>query len=509
MSIKRRLLSTLSIMSLVAASLPIYTYAQETSEANQTEVETPDKGLSFTYEEAAKRVDEDFYDQYLSSLHYYGITDEMLATLPEGTVREAAIQYLMELPTGGDISMPYAHFKKLYPTFVSITQTSSEQKEPNSTDKGLSYTYEEAAQKVDQGFYDEYLYSLHYYGVTDEMLAKLPKGAVREAAIQYLIKLPTGGDITMPYNNFKKLYPEIFSQSDSKPNNQSQTESDNKKEDSIKHEKLTQHLNEQRVDSEAEKEALPLNYTFVSETGEYTIKYVSLLAPASAGNQDQELPMLVVKYEFENTSDHKVMDYAHTWDQQVFFSQSQQDSTIKLEPGKYQLDPNQEVFPKYEEVDSGEKTRVTAYYQLMDSESPLNISILENETIADFDLNIEDLLNLPNQSSLYLNDSNQGYLFDFDTIYLLNPSQNLADQLEFEIQNFSDFELSEEAKLQMAKITESQTNVIKLENINYCVTEEEQIEVINEDEEVLLTLQSQSNWETFKDLNDQMYQIVQ
>ncbi|MGX7108280.1 DUF5067 domain-containing protein [Facklamia miroungae] len=241
----------------------------------------------------------------------------------------------------------------------------------------------------------------------------------------------------------------------------------------------------------------------------FSIKYVSLLAPATAGNQDQVLPMLVVKYEFENTSDQKVMDYAHAWDQQVFFSQFKEDSMNKLEPANYQLDPDQEVFPKYEEVDSGEQTTVTAYYQLMDTESPLTLSIAENETISDFDLKIEDLLKLPNPSALYLNDSNQGYLFDFNTLYVLNPSQDLVNQLDLEIQNPSDFELSKEANVQLEKLNENDVEAIKLENINYQVTEEEQIEVINEYEEVILTLESQSNWNDFEDLNGQMYQIVE
>ncbi|MGX7107940.1 DUF5067 domain-containing protein [Facklamia miroungae] len=505
MSLRNKLVPTLAILSLVASSLPIGICAQETGEADQTKVENKDNGLSYTYEEAAKKVDEDFYDQYLYSLHYYGVTDQMIANLPEGAVREAAIQYLIELPTGGDVSMPYAHFKKLYPSIVSNTQTSTEKNPSSSEDKGLSYTYAEAAEKVDQGFYDEYLYSLHYYGVTDEMLAKLPEGAVREAAIRYLIKLPTGGDITMPYNNFKKLYPEIFSTSDSDPKNQNKDES----ESSPKYEQLAHHLNNQKEISQDQKETLPLHYTFKTETGEYLIKYISLLAPNSAGNQDEELPMLVVKYEFKNTSNQIVKDYAHNWDEQVFVSQSQEDSTIKLEPGNYQLDPNQQSFPTFEEVKPREETVVTAYYQLQDLESPLNISILEDDAITDFDLQIESLLKHPKQSALYFDESNHGYLFDFNTIYLLNPSQDVADQLGLEIKNLTDFELSEEVEIQIAKTTEPVANAIQIENIHYQVVENDTIEILNDEEEVILALQTESNWETFEDANEQTFQIVQ
>ncbi|MGX7107919.1 DUF5067 domain-containing protein [Facklamia miroungae] len=504
MSTKRILLSTIAVMSIATSTFPINTIAQEATESEQVKTETTTKGLSYTYEEAAKKVDEDFYDQYLYSLHYYGVTDEMIATLPEGSVREAAIQYLIQLPTGGDISMPYAHFKKLYPSLFSNDQTTVIQSSSETSENGLSFTYEEAAKRVDQGFYDEYLYSLHYYGVTDKMLAKLPKGSVREAAIQYLIKLPTGGDITMPYAHFKKLYPELF-------NSTSSNETDSMGDESIispNHEKLTQHLEQQVEQENVEKETLPFNYTFTTDSGKYTVKYVSLLEPSSAGNQDEKLPMLVVKYEFENTSDQKVIDYAHTWDEHVLFSQFQADSLMKLEPSDYQLDTDNQMFIKSEEIDPNDKIIATAYYQLKDSESPLTLSVLQDETIIDFDLKIEDLLKLPKQSALFFDDNNQGYLFDFNTLYLLNPSQELADQLNLEINSLEDLDLSEEAIIQKEKIPDPQVTALKLENISYRVTKEDKIEILNTDEEVLMSLQSQSNWERFEDADGHSFQII-
>lgn len=440
-----------------------------------------------------------------------GITQEMIDSVPEEILNQAAFNYLI---TNGNENINYAaaaeYLTLLVPDLANKSSDNNSAEYAPDSEMPRPMTYEEAVAFTDSEFFDAYMNSLKTYGITDEMLAKLPEDSVYNAAIAYLTTRDMLGDIKMPYRHFTHLYPEVLTgealSSETTEKRQERAQQATKKQS-----QLRGHAQENLTNNAMSLKNLPKDASFTSENGTYTIQYLGVLTPLEAGNQNQDTYMLAIKYEFKNTSDKNVTNFENIFEDHLVVTQNVQSNFKPLEISNYQLNEENST-SKIVEVSPDQKAMGTAYYLLEDTVSPLAISILDGEKISDYSGDLESLIQFPLQSALYQGDADQKYLFDFNTLYLLNPQDELINSLKekknIEIGSLTSFELSPEAQLQIKKIDAQSSNAIKVNALHYSVDDNQFINVLAEDGSSLLKLKTESGWKSFQDDKGNTFNII-
>nr|WP_306468412.1 DUF5067 domain-containing protein [Facklamia hominis] len=259
----------------------------------------------------------------------------------------------------------------------------------------------------------------------------------------------------MPFRHFTNLYPEVLSKtSDQKTSLSEEDRKKNSQKSLKKQQQISTHIQNNLKNQQEDLENLPKDFTFNTDSGEYKIKYLATLAPGEAGNQSKDKYMLVIKYQFNNSSDQSTTTYTNEFEDHVQVSQNINGSPTILDTAVYQLE-NQEYAHEIKEVAPGQSIMTTAYYQLENLDSPAIASILIDNEVSDYDLDLKTLIKLPLQSAIYQDESEHAYIFDFNTIYLLYPESeqitNWENNVNVEINNLDSFELSPEATLQANK----------------------------------------------------------
>ncbi|WP_257963235.1 DUF5067 domain-containing protein [Facklamia hominis] len=470
---------------------------------------------------AQELIDAGYVETYRGILHSAGVSDEMLNKVSLETLKKAAFNYLITVgnetvnpeeagqcllylvPDLLDTSIPENNTSSENPIKQENTHQNSKLSMPMSNEEAIAYT--------NNGFYNTYMNSLKTYGITDDMLAKLPKDAVFNAAINYLTTRDLLGDIKMPFRHFTNLYPEVLSKtSDQKTSLSEEDRKKNSQKSLKKQQQISTHIQNNLKNQQEDLENLPKDFTFNTDSGEYKIKYLATLAPGEAGNQSQDKYMLVIKYQFNNSSDQSTTTYTNEFEDHVQVSQNINGSPTILDTAVYQLE-NQEYAHEIEEIAPGQSIMATAYYQLENLDSPAIASILIDNEVSDYDLDLNSLIKFPLQSAIYQDESEHGYIFDFNTIYLLYPQSeqitNWENNVNVEINNLDSFELSPEATLQANKL-ETPATAVCLKNITYILGENNKIKVTDDAGNVLLTIQSDDEWQSFYDDKGNIFNIV-
>lgn len=456
---------------------------------------------------------------YKDILRSAGITDATLSQLSEDTLRQGAFNYLIIAGVEEiDLDEAIRSLTYLVPDLLEInSNTSSESTEPEVEDltPPEPMTYEEAVEYVNSGFLETFIGNLHYFGITDEMLATLPEDAPFKAAVNYWTNTFLGGDPYIFYTHFIRMYPEVLT-------NQPVKETDAERqarmaETTEKQEQLSQHVQSWTSSQADSLEPLPFDYSFETDQGIYHIDYIFVLTPEEAGNQSPDHYMLGIEYTFENTSDETVSGYVNNFYDHTQISQIYPDGSIILSPAPYRLPGDDPVMEPHPPVDANDSVTHRVHYLLNDRENPAAISILTDNGIQDFDLGMEDLMKYPLQSAVYTSDKDLGYLFDFNTIYYFESDSSEYtpwDDLEgIETGNFDSLDLSPEALIQADKLDGTDYSVVKLEGLKYHLSEDGSIEALqvdkdSKDEQVYLTFKTDSGWVDFTDGDNNFLYLV-
>lgn len=495
---KKILIGALSFSLTVGGFLPIVvSYGQEETTNNMAMDSTEIESL----------MESGYIETFKGLLYEAGFTDEMLADVPSDTLYTLAENYLRQHGNTSNVAEAYRLAMPEISWIFRSGENSSNLTPPADPVTGdymniqppKPYTEEEAIQKTNDGFLDEYLYSLKYYGITDEMLAQLPENAVYDACVAYITGKTQLGDIMMPYRHFTALYPEVLNSNvkDIQIDSSSKDERiKNANKTLEQQEKLSQHVNEIKFENNNIKE-LPLDFIINTKEGSYTGKYTFLLTPKEAGNISEDNYLFGIKYEFKNTTDHEVKDYKTLVHDFITISQKKDEKVNKLKVAVYELPNQTEQTAITDPVKPGAIVSFNVYYEVINLESPLIASVVADDgKIEDYDLNIDSLIKLPLQSALYFSNDGSGFLFDFNTIYHIKTKEIEENSNKSKLD--SD-DLSVEAKLLLNDLDTSSLIADKFENIHYKITDNGQIEILDESNKLLFTILSDSSWKDFTD----------
>lgn len=498
-------------LEYVAASLPSYDAELD----NSTDVNLPESLVPSTEEEAIKIATDWWAADMRSVLLKEGVTEEMLAKLPEDAVFKAAVAYKMTYATGGDPGLTLHFFQQMYPeAFVNDTEDLPTVLRPK--------TEEEAIEIANNGWADDLRTVLMQMGVTEEMLARLPEDAIFKTAVAYKMTYATGGDPGVSYHFFKMMYPEAFSSEVSELTDEERQLKVDKIVENQK--KLSEHI--EAPNQKVEIEDLKLNESLVFEFGDYDLQSAYILQPGEAGNQAEDKYMLAVRYEYTNTTDEKVEleAVADEFQSHTTVTQFNEDGKSRhgLIKSTYQL-PEEAVIEDGETddelvyVEAGEKTSGGIYFEVTNTQSDLVLSALLDDEVKEFKLDIANLIKLPLASAVYHSESAEptAYVFDFNKLYLVYSNQ--ADLSEWEgiehVTSQVDQEsLSKEAQgkfeLLTSKLALEDTTIVEIDTLVLLVNDDAIEGKVKDNEDTLIELVTSTNWINFQDQSTNTYTIV-
>lgn len=255
-------------------------------------------------------------------------------------------------------------------------------------------TYEEAIAYADanpdqvDGFWQIYRDSMtnngiYGYTLTQAQYDWLPDDAAYWAFVHHSQVNTTGGDPGTALAALFEVYPELESVTDSPESGEEMAS----------------------VPEETPIEEEP-NDTFVINDTEIIIDNYYILRPGEAGNQTEDQYMFVVK--FENEQDEAL------WYNNVTVGQME-----TLNRAEYQIEDA--------EADENQETTQFAYYTLTDLTTAVRLNFQDQV----YEVEMEELFNLPPASAGYLADGNvQALVFDFGTVYGLAQGEVSAEVFE-------------------------------------------------------------------------------
>lgn len=473
--------------------------------------EVSDTFRKYSREEVVEQMKKGDADEFRGVLiRFGGVTEEMLARVPEDAVFNAAVEHRLRNPHGGDWGTALATFKRMYPEAFSLINSPS-------TDSPIVLSREEVVEQMKNGGEADFKGAIMKYGgVTEEMLARVPEDAVFNAAVEHRMRNPYGGDWGTALATFKRMYPEAFNPN-AKPLNDTQRQAKLEK-DVQNQQKIMEHIRSTTPDSEYR--LLEDNQIFRFDSGTYELKHLFLLHPEEAGNRSTTNYMLGIRYEYTNTTNEEVAVNSEDLVSHSNVSQFFEDSRTILSTDVYELPKEIDNAVQDQALDSiekmvasvkpGEKVEGTLYFSVPNVEHDLVFSVIQNNQVEEYKLEIETLLKLPPQSVSYVTDGSAplGYIFDFDKLYLVYESNSdmshWTSQTGVMIGQKTE-KLSKEAKAHYQQFEGSDTVLVELSDIRYKIKDNQIIGSTKDVTKPIIHLLTTTNWQNFQDSQDTTY----
>ncbi|WP_282919744.1 DUF5067 domain-containing protein [Ignavigranum ruoffiae] len=496
------ILANFTDMSLLwkAWSQPdLATLAQEMTANDEQNREN--KGLPprpYTDQEASQQVEDGFYDDmYNAVVNYGGISEEQLAKLPGDPIYDAAFAYKKSTFLGGDPSILYYFFIRMYPSVMN-----ADEQPPKP------YTEEEAIRLVKEGFYHVMYNAVVNYGkITEDQLAALPGDPIYDAAVAYKKSTFLGGDPGVLYHFFINMYPEVLNKElkVSDETRQARVAFVSKNQDLLARELVTKELVEQS-DSFFKEPIIVEN-----EGHNFKIRGAYLIQPAGVGNPNQDQYLLAIQYDYTNQTDQVVASSQAVWSGLSQMDNLTAEGSQQLSLGNYQLASEQTADDIETAIEPGQTKTQTIFYNLESLDQGLMLRLVNQDKVQNYKFEQEDLAKLPPFTGLFLGEANN-FLFDGQRAYLLYADEASAkawaDQEGVEVKAWTDLSLTPEATLYKEKLDGEFTAVI-FDNIYYTL-QEGKIEMkpfAKADVAAFLSFEPNEDWTSFTDQEGNQYQI--
>lgn len=451
----------------------------------------------YTDKEASQQVENGFYDDmYNAVVNYGGISEEQLAQLPGDPIYDAAFAYKKSTFLGGDPSILYYFFIRMYP---SVAKTVEQPPKP--------YTEEEAIKLVKEGFYNDMYNAVVNYGkISEDQIAALPGDPIYDAAVAYKKSTFLGGDPGVLYHFFINMYPEVLNK-DLKVNDenrQARVAFVSKNQDLLARELVTKDLVEQS--NSFFKEPI----TIENEGNSFKIRGAYLIKPEGLGNPNQDQYLLAIQYDYSNQTDQVVASSQAVWSAISQVNSLTDEGSQQLSLASYQLASEQTADDIETAIEPGQTKTQTIFYNLENLDQGLMLRLVAQDKVENYKLESADLALLPPYSGLFVGD-NADFLFDGQRAYLLfadaTAGQAWSDKEGVEIKKWSELSLSPEATVQKDKLEGDLTAVV-FNNVQYVIKDGKvELKAFDKaDVPAYLTLEPAQAWTSFTDQDGNQYQ---
>lgn len=324
--------------------------------------------------------------------------------------------------------------------------------------------------------------------ITEAQLARLPENAIFEAAVAYKMEFPIGVNPNVSFDYLKAMYPEAFVEDPEETESQEngETEAEVVLPDTEGQRNIDEHV-EQATESaeETELESLERNQSFIIDSIEYTVKNVYLVEKETREEQEEADYVLDIRYEYNDDVEENINLHEQKWQANTRVTQAVEG---EVKPLRYGDIRTEEEMAELDETEVRDNSGVV-YYEVTDLSKEATLSVSTDSGVEQFAINLEELLQLPPQSGLFLNTESRkaGYLFDFETLYVLYNS--VEEALEWDGIEEADVNVeveSKEALTQLEQLDNAQELAyVALNDVFYTLNDEGVVEarVDSEDSE--------------------------
>lgn len=324
--------------------------------------------------------------------------------------------------------------------------------------------------------------------ITEAQLARLPENAIFEAAVAYKMEFPIGVNPNVSFDYLKAMYPEAFveDQEETESQENGETEAEVVLPDTEGQRNIDEHV-EQATESaeETELESLERNQSFIIDSIEYTVKNVYLVEKETREEQEEADYVLDIRYEYNDDVEENINLHEQKWQANTRVTQAVEG---EVKPLRYGDIRTEEEMAELDETEVRDNSGVV-YYEVTDLSKEATLSVSTDSGVEQFAINLEELLQLPPQSGLFLNTESPkaGYLFDFETLYVLYNS--VEEALEWDGIEEADVNVeveSKEALTQLEQLDNAQELAyVALNDVFYTLNDEGVVEarVDSEDSE--------------------------
>lgn len=324
--------------------------------------------------------------------------------------------------------------------------------------------------------------------ITEAQLARLPENAIFEAAVAYKMEFPIGVNPNVSFDYLKAMYPEAFVEDPEETESQEngETEAEVVLPDTEGQRNIDEHV-EQATESaeETELESLERNQSFIIDSIEYTVKNVYLVEKETREEQEEADYVLDIRYEYNDDVEENINLHEQKWQANTRVTQAVEG---EVKPLRYSDIRTEEEMAELDETEVRDNSGVV-YYEVTDLSKEATLSVSTDSGVEQFAINLEELLQLPPQSGLFLNTESPkaGYLFDFETLYVLYNS--VEEALEWDGIEEADVNVeveSKEALTQLEQLDNAQELAyVALNDVFYTLNDEGVVEarVDSEDSE--------------------------
>lgn len=324
--------------------------------------------------------------------------------------------------------------------------------------------------------------------ITEAQLARLPENAIFEAAVAYKMEFPIGVNPNVSFDYLKAMYPEAFVEDPEETESQEngETEAEVVLPDTEGQRNIDEHV-EQATESaeETELESLERNQSFIIDSIEYTVKNVYLVEKETREEQEEADYVLDIRYEYNDDVEENINLHEQKWQANTRVTQAVEG---EVKPLRYGDIRTEEEMAELDETEVRDNSGVV-YYEVTDLSKEATLSVSTDSGVEQFAINLEELLQLPPQSGLFLNTESPktGYLFDFETLYVLYNS--VEEALEWDGIEEADVNVeveSKEALTQLEQLDNAQELAyVALNDVFYTLNDEGVVEarVDSEDSE--------------------------
>lgn len=316
--------------------------------------------------------------------------------------------------------------------------------------------------------------------ITEAQLARLPENAIFEAAVAYKMEFPIGVNPNVSFDYLKAMYPEAFVEDPEETESQEngETEAEVVLPDTEGQRNIDEHV-EQATESaeETELESLERNQSFIIDSIEYTVKNVYLVEKETREEQEEADYVLGIRYEYNDDVEENINLHEQKWQANTRVTQAVEG---EVKPLRYGDIRTEEEMAELDETEVRDNSGVV-YYEVTDLSKEATLSVSTDSGVEQFAINLEELLQLPPQSGLFLNTESPkaGYLFDFETLYVLYNS--VEEALEWDGIEEADVNVeveSKEALTQLEQLDNAQELAyVALNDVFYTLNDEGVVEV--------------------------------
>lgn len=404
-------------------------------------------------------------------INTYGVTEADILAVGE--------RYLLwdEWFKHGDLSVVASQIK----TSEDTSSEGVEETPEESTQDELprQHTREEA-EELANGEWGATFHSHIMSRITEAQLARLPENAIFEAAVAYKMEFPIGVNPNVSFDYLKAMYPEAFVEDPEETESQEngETEAEVVLPDTEGQRNIDEHV-EQATESaeETELESLERNQSFIIDSIEYTVKNVYLVEKETREEQEEADYVLDIRYEYNDDVEENINLHEQKWQANTRVTQAVEG---EVKPLRYGDIRTEEEMAELDETEVRDNSGVV-YYEVTDLSKEATLSVSTDSGVEQFAINLEELLQLPPQSGLFLNTESPkaGYLFDFETLYVLYNS--VEEALEWDGIEEADVNVeveSKEALTQLEQLDNAQELAyVALNDVFYTLNDEGVVEV--------------------------------